>query len=73
MRISTSTLRALASQLASSYPFTTHMIFMEGRRIATENNYKRIVELQRPLINSLDEMALMNGRKTNETKRRILR
>lgn len=56
MKISISTLRALASHLADQYPFTTHMIFLEARKIATDNGHQLIMELEKPLANRLNEM-----------------
>lgn len=56
MKISIATLRALAFSLSDQYPFTTHQIFKEAKRIADVNGYELIMELEKPLATRLNEM-----------------
>lgn len=56
MRISVGTLRALSRELADQYPYAVQTIFKVASKIAKENGYELITELEKPLANRLNEM-----------------
>lgn len=58
MRISDATLLALSRKLANRFPYSAHTIFIQGKKLADENGYELIVELEKPLIKRISEMMI---------------
>lgn len=58
MRISDATLLALSRKLATRFPYSAYTIFTQGKKLADENGYELIIELEKPLAKRISEMMI---------------